>query len=80
LPFHPAYLKNRNGTLRSFGTRVLAGGWDKTLRLWDVKTGKLLARFEQPVRIWSLAVAPGARYALTGSWDAKVRWYRLPKP
>jgi WD40 repeat protein len=49
---------------------VLSGGGDKTLRLWDVATGKEVRSFSGH-REWitSVAFSPDGRLALSGSGD-----------
>jgi len=62
------------------GQRVLSGGADQTLRLWDVRTGKEIRRIDTGVgRIWAVAFAPRGRYAVTGSFDGSVRLWDLDR-
>jgi WD40 repeat protein/serine/threonine protein kinase len=85
----------RNGNVRTFEGHVtgffgvafsrdsrlaLAGGFDRTFRLWDVATGKELHRFighAGPVR--SVAFSADGQYALSGSEDGTARLWRVPK-
>ncbi len=62
------------------GRRLLTGGEDRTLRLWDVASGKELRRFVGHThRVWSVACSPDGRYALSGSFDRTLRLWRLPR-
>lgn len=63
------------------GRRVLSGGDDGRLRLWDVGTGHDTLAFPESDRhrgqITSLAVLPGGRLAVTGSRDRSARVWDL---
>jgi tRNA A-37 threonylcarbamoyl transferase component Bud32 len=61
------------------GHRVLAGGKDRTVRLWDLGTGRELRTFpEQAQEVRAVAFAPDGRRALSASgaglrlWDAET--------
>ncbi len=68
------------------GRRAVSGGKDRTLRLWDVETGRELRTFpEQPQEVRAVAFAPDGRRLLSASgaglrlWDAErgeelARW------
>jgi WD40 repeat protein/tRNA A-37 threonylcarbamoyl transferase component Bud32 len=68
------------------GRRVLSGGKDRTVRLWDPDGGRELRTFpEQPQEVRALAFTPDGRRALTASgaglrlWDVEsgaelARW------
>ena len=54
--------------------KVLTGSRDKTARLWDVKTGKELRRFEgHSSSVSSVAYSPIGHRVLTGSEDKTAR-------
>jgi WD40 repeat protein len=59
------------------GKYVVSGGGDRTVRLWDLATGKEVRLFtghEGDVR--SVAVTPDGKYVVSGSLDRTVRvWY-----
>jgi WD40 repeat protein len=59
------------------GKFVVSGSDDKTVRLWDLATGKEVRRFtghEAPV--YRVAVTPDGQYVVSGSGDKTVRvWY-----
>jgi small GTP-binding protein len=56
------------------GTRVLTGGIDHSVRLWDGETGRCLHLFEgHENTVESVAWSADQRRALSGSWDGTVR-------
>jgi WD40 repeat protein len=66
------------------GSRALTGGWDQTVRLWDVRGGKQIRLFDcrhegQNQAIYAVAFSPDGRRALAGSahgtawlWDLET--------
>jgi eukaryotic-like serine/threonine-protein kinase len=56
------------------GSRAVSASHDKTVRLWDVKSGQELAVWTgHQGAVTSVAVAPDGRRILTGSLDGAVR-------
>jgi WD40 repeat protein len=61
-------------TLSSDSKLVLAGFKDRTARLWEAGSGKLLLTLEgHQLDVTSLAFSPDSKYALTGSKDRTAR-------
>jgi WD40 repeat protein len=66
------------------GKLALSASQDRTVRLWDVKTGKELRRLiGHKLPVWSLAFAPDGTWAVTGSGgldspDNTVRIWDIP--
>jgi WD40 repeat protein/predicted Ser/Thr protein kinase len=49
------------------GTQVVSGGYDRTIRRWDVATGRELARIEElPQGVYSVGVAADGRTVVAG--------------
>lgn len=63
------------------GKLILTGGWDNTVRLWDLESGEEMYRLDNHQDyVNSLAFSPNGKLILTGSsdgttrlWDAKTR-------
>ena len=56
------------------GQYVLSGSGDKTLKLWEVASGRLIRTFEGHSRaVNSVAFSPDGRYALSGSDDKTLK-------
>ncbi|MEM9091028.1 MAG: TIR domain-containing protein [Cyanobacteria bacterium P01_F01_bin.53] len=64
----------RSIVFSSDGSRALSASYDKTVRLWDVKSGQALKVFEGHTdRVWSVAFSPDGSRALSASYDNTVR-------
>ena len=55
------------------GDKVLSGGWDATVRLWDVATGLQIRQFiGHSDWVQAVAISPDAKLAVTGSGGGMV--------
>jgi WD40 repeat protein len=62
------------------GQRCLSAGFDATLRLWDLATGRELRRFlGHTDRIQTLALSPDGHLALSGGCDCSLRLWDVEK-
>jgi WD40 repeat protein len=61
------------------GNRIVSGSEDKTLRLWNVKTGGAIGEplIGHTGGIWSAAFSPGGTSIVSGSWDSTVRVWNV---
>jgi WD40 repeat protein len=60
------------------GQRLLAGYDDKVALVFDLKTGKLLGKFEgHSASIWGAALLADGKRAITGSWDKSLRLWEI---
>lgn len=65
-------------TFSTDGRWALSGGWDKTVRLWEVATGKCLRVFEGHMEpVTSVALSANGRLALSASEDKTLRLWEL---
>ncbi|WP_413206196.1 pentapeptide repeat-containing protein [Rhodospirillum sp. A1_3_36] len=55
------------------GRRLLSGGEDGTLRLWNAETGRILSAIEHGTRIQSCAFSPDGRRLISGGDDGTLR-------
>jgi WD40 repeat protein len=60
------------------GRYALSGGWDNTLRLWELSSGKCLRTFERHMGlVHSVSYSPDGRYALSGSGDSTLQLWEV---
>jgi guanine nucleotide-binding protein subunit beta-2-like 1 protein len=66
-------------TLSSDGQFALSASWDKTLRLWDIHTGKTTRRFVGHTNdVLSVSFSPDNRQIVSGSRDKSIKlWNTL---
>jgi WD40 repeat protein len=56
------------------GRRILSGGAEGNVRLWDAATGTTLRTFSGPTgAVWCAVFSPDERRVLAGSWDGTAR-------
>ena len=68
------------------GEFVAAGSLDKSVRVWDTRTGNLMERLDGPIEghtdsVYSVAFAPDGRSLVSGSLDKTIKmWYLGDEP
>jgi len=61
------------------GTRVVTSGQDKTIRLWDVETGReVLILRGHTAAVADIAFSPDGVHLASASYDATIREFALP--
>jgi len=63
------------------GRRALSAGFDETMRLWDVASGREIRSFLHPHNsLWTAAISPDGTLAVSAGDDGILRLWRLPSP
>jgi WD40 repeat protein/serine/threonine protein kinase len=55
------------------GARILTASWDKTAKLWDANSGKLISSFSHQGSVWRGTVSPDGTRILTASVDKSAK-------
>lgn len=59
-------------SLGSDGTRVVSGGTDGSVLLWDVESGELLGQLGDATTVWKVGLLAGGRVAAVVSREERV--------
>jgi WD40 repeat protein len=58
------------------GCRLVTGGKDRTVRVWDTQTGKEIRRLEGHTdEVYSVAYSPDGRQIVSAGWDGMIRFW-----
>jgi WD40 repeat protein len=62
------------------GRLALSGGYEGTMRLWDIETGEQRHCFEgHQGAVYGVTFSPDGRLALSGGEDKTIRIWRVPE-
>ena len=57
---------------------LVSGSWDKTVRIWEVGTGRMLQTLSgYDHAVYSVALDPRGRWLASGSEDGTIKLWRL---
>lgn len=60
------------------GTHLVSGSFDKTIKLWQLSTGKLIHTLtDHPKGVFALAISPDGKLLASGSWDDTIKLWNL---
>jgi WD40 repeat protein len=60
------------------GAKLVSGSFDKTIKLWQLDTGKVLYTLGDRLKgVFALAVSPDGNFLASGSWDEKIELWNL---
>jgi WD40 repeat protein len=60
------------------GRRALSGSFDRTVRLWDVETGREVSRWTAADQVWTVAFSPDGRHLAASGYDASIDVWAAP--
>ena len=71
----PLLIRHRvnNAAFSPDGARILTASADKTAKLWDAASGKLIASFAHQDEVNDAAFSPDGARILTASWDKTAK-------
>jgi WD40 repeat protein/energy-coupling factor transporter ATP-binding protein EcfA2 len=61
-------------TVSADGSLVAVGYGDRTARVWETETGRLVAELPHPAPVSGVEFSPDGRFLVTGSGDAATIW------
>lgn len=59
-------------------SKLLAtGGWDKTVKLWDVSSGTNLKTFSHTSFVGAVGFSPDSKVLISGDWDGQIKMWEV---
>jgi WD40 repeat protein len=71
------YLPSRSIAVSADGKRILSGGCDQYMRLWNLD-GSELCEYQHSSRVIKVAFLPDGQRVLSASWDGSISLWELP--
>ncbi|NER34161.1 MAG: protein kinase [Oscillatoria sp. SIO1A7] len=60
------------------GQALISGSWDNTIKIWNLKTGKLQNTLTgHTTNVNSVAISPDGKTLVSGSWDNTIKTWNL---
>lgn len=59
------------------GKTIVSGSNDATVRIWDVASGEVIAKFEGHDLVYTVAYSPDGKAVASGDWDGTVRVWNV---
>jgi WD40 repeat protein len=62
------------------GKQIISGSWDKTIKVWNLETGKELDTLTGHTdSVQAVVVTPDGQRIISGSWDNSLKVWSLEK-
>jgi WD40 repeat protein len=59
------------------GKLAVSGSWDKTLKVWDLESGEVIANFIGESELDAVAIAPDGLTIIAGEHSGRLHFLRL---
>jgi hypothetical protein len=63
--------------ISSDNSKIVSGSWDKTIKVWELNTGRLLNTLEVSSPVTSVAISSDNSKIASGSWDKTIKVWEL---